>query len=171
LLSANQGKGVIILRENANWNAKWTIYKYKGKPDPENLYAVEEIDGNLLLKSGANAIWRLVIGDGTVTPFSYPNVYLGVGDGSVAEHANQTGLQGGAKVYAMVINGYPQIVDNTITFIASFADNQANFAWNEFSVRNASNELSGVSLNRKVETGRTKVAGDSWILKLDITLQ
>lgn len=159
-----------MLRDNVGWKATWTIFKYKGKPLPKNLYAVEKIDGNLLLNSGANAIWRLVIGDNTVTPFSYPYVYLGVGNSSAVENSNQTGLLGGNKAYAMVINGYPRVEEDTITFIATFAENEANFSWNEFSVRNASNELSGIALNRKVETGRTKVAGDSWILKLDIQL-
>ncbi|MGD9143016.1 MAG: hypothetical protein PVG61_04130, partial [Dehalococcoidia bacterium] len=61
---------------------------------------------------------------------------------------------------------YPTTNPQKVTFKSSFGSGEANYAWNEWVVKNDSSE---VCLNRKVESLGTK-SGGSWTLEVDITL-
>lgn len=63
---------------------------------------------------------------------------------------------------------YPQIAGNVLTFRATFATGDANFAWNEWGVFNAAS--AGVMLNRKVEALGTKTASQSIQLTVTVTV-
>lgn len=104
----------------------------------------------------------------TVTPFNSANAYLGVGDGTTAFANTQTDLQGTNKLRKPMDAGYPTLSGNQITFRATFGGADANFAWNEWGVFNAS--TGGVMLNRKVESLGTKASGSTWVLTVTITL-
>jgi len=99
--------------------------------------------------------------------FDNTNAELGVGDGTTAEDPTQTDLVGSNVVYQPMDSGYPTISNQTVTFRATFDENTANFSWQEFSVRH---KVTLINLNRKVEDKGTKVAGETWILELSITL-
>ena len=104
---------------------------------------------------------------GQVTPFNATNAHLGVGDGSTVFTAAQTDLQGANKLRKALDSGYPVTAPPKITFKATFAPGEANFAWNEWGIFNASN--GGVMLNRVVESNGTKQNNQTWVLEVDIT--
>ncbi len=133
-------------------------------------YEVKVVEGNLLLNNGINQIWQLVTGSGG-TAFNQTNSYLGVGDSSVAPAASQTGLQGTNKYFKQVDTGFPQVSGTSCTWQATFSGTEANFTWNECGVANGNNPpTSGVLLNRLVQNLGTKQSGQTWTLKLTITL-
>lgn len=158
------------MHDQIHYQSRWTITKYQneatfreGRP-----FSVVHIDGNLLLNEGITEFLKLLAGL-TATAFSNANAYLGVGDSSTAEAAAQTGLQAATnKLFKAMLATYPQVAAQTITFRSEFIGNEANFAWNEFTVANGNSDAA-VNLNRKVSAQGTKVAGQIWTLDLAIT--
>lgn len=158
------------MKDTIHYKSIWKITKYaddeafrRGLP-----YGVSEFEGNLLLNEGIAEFLKLMIGD-TATAFSNANAYLGVGDSSTAAAATQTALQASTnKLYKGMASGYPQIVDQTITFRAEFISDEANFSWNEFTAANGNSD-SAKNLNRKVSAQGTKASGQTWTLDLSIT--
>ena len=127
------------------------------------------VPGNILLNEGINLLWTLACG-GTGTPWSSANARIGVGDGTTAESANQTGLQGTNKAFKAMDSGYPIYGSNQqAKWQATFTGTEANFTWNEITVVNAADDT-GQNLNRKVQNLGTKVSGTTWIAQLTITL-
>ena len=161
-------RGGKSVADRANWHAEWTIEKYHGEVLPENLYAVENIDGNLLLNAGVTLLLNLLIGAGG-TAYNNANAYIGVGESTTAAAATQTGLQGSTTTFKAMDSGYPSATNQTVTFRATFGSADANIAWNEFTIVNASSD-SGTNLNRKVESHGTKASGDSWVISATITV-
>jgi len=99
--------------------------------------------------------------------FDANNAELGVGDGTTAEDPTQTDLLGTNTFYKGMDSGYPTVSGQTVTFRATFGPDEANFAWNEFTVRHS---VTLINLNRKVEAKGTKSVGETWIVELSITL-
>lgn len=162
-------RAVTGVSEYARWQPRWKIEKYHGEAKPENLYAVEEFDGNLLLNEGITELLNLLIG-GSATAFNNANARIGVGDSTTAEDPSQTGLQAVSnKTWKGMDTGYPQVSDQTVTFRATFGPNDANYSWQEFTVVNAADDT-GKNLNRKVENHGTKASGDTWVVSLTITI-
>jgi hypothetical protein len=161
-VSVNAGMGVV---ESAKWRPKWKIEKYDAHG---RLYAVEEFAGNMLLAEGITEMWKLIAGASSAH-FDSANSYIGVGNGTTAATASQTGLQGSSKLYKPMDPTYPQISNQTITFRATFGSNEAAFEWQEFTVANGNSD-SAVNLCRKVENHGVKSSTDTWCLSLQITL-
>lgn len=161
-----------LINDNIKWQPKWFIDKYrikKGCKKKLELYETEEIDGNLLLNEGIGELLNLLIG-GTATAFNNANTYIGVGDGTTAAVATQTGLAGTNKTYVVMDTGYPQISGNVVTFSSTFGASVGNHAWREFTVANGNSDTAK-NLNRKVESAlRTKVSPDTWVIRLQITI-
>ena len=151
--------------EGIKWTCRWELTKMLNGKEIEKVL----IPGNMLLTNGANAIWKLLTGDNSVTPFTANNTYIGVGDSATAVSPAQTDLQATTnKVYVKVEDGYPLIQGNQIMFLASFGENVANFDWNEMTIANG-NSASKVCLNRKVQALGEKEEG-IWLLKAIITI-
>ena len=90
-----------------------------------------------------------------------------MGDSNTAADATQTDLQAASnKTYKGMESGYPISTSQKVTFKASFSDSEANYAWNEWVVKQST---SAKCLNRKVENLGTKSSG-TWTLEVDITL-
>ena len=125
-------------------------------------------DNNMLVNAGINAFTNLLAGAGG-TAFNNANSYIGVGDSSTAESAAQTDLQAATNKLRKAMNAtYPLSgTSQKITFQADFTSAEANYAWNEFAVFNASS--AGTMLNRKVSSQGTKTAGQTWRITLEIT--
>jgi hypothetical protein len=176
------------LEDKAKGKTIWQIHKFY---DPDGLIAKlskkgasiqeiiekfkdrfigeEKFEGNIFLNEGINLIWTLVCG-GTGTPFNNANSYLGVGDGTTAEDASQTGLQGTNKLYKNVDSGYPTYgTDQKAVWRATFGGTEANFAWNEFTVANGSSDTA-ININRKVVSKGTKPSGQTWILTATLSI-
>jgi hypothetical protein len=102
------------------------------------------------------------------TPFNNANSYIGVGDSSTAHAVGQTDLQAASnKLRKAMDSTYPSGGSNVITFRSTFATGDANFAWNEWAVFNASS--SGTMLNRKVESLGTKTSAQTWQFTVTLT--
>ena len=111
-------------------------------------------------------IAKTIIGE-TVTTFAEANAYLGVGDSTTAFAASQTDLQAASnKLRKAMDTGYPQRTNDALKFKVTFGDSDANFAWQEWGVFNASS--GGTMANRKVESKGTKASG-SWVFKVTLT--
>jgi hypothetical protein len=104
---------------------------------------------------------------GLGTPFNAANTRLGVGNGTTAFAVGQTDLQGASKLRKALDTGYPSVNGNTIALRTTFAQGEANFAWNEWGIFNAA--TGGVMLNRVVESNGTKQNNQTWILDVSIT--
>lgn len=131
-------------------------------------YDVVEGEGNLLTTVGATALFTKLIG-GAGTVFDNTNGYLGVGDSSTAETTAQTDLQASSNKLRKAMDAtYPIVTTNTCVWRSTFATSDANFAWNEWGVFNASS--AGSMLNRKVQSLGTKASGATWILSITNSL-
>jgi len=105
---------------------------------------------------------------GTGTPFSNANSYIGVGDSTTAFAAGQTDLQAASNKLRKAMDAtYPTIATNQLTFRSTFATGDANFAWQEWGVFNASS--AGTMMNRKVESLGTKTSAQSWQFTVTVT--
>ena len=163
------------INENATHKTLWRLEKFNAKDgrevDEKGLkpFETKEIEMNMLVNAGINEIWTLVAGTGG-TQFDSSNAYLGVGDSSTAESATQTDLQAATNKLRKAMNsGYPTYgTSQKVTYQADFGSSEANFAWNEFGVFNASS--GGDMMNRKVSSQGTKTSGQTWRLTLEITL-
>ena len=163
--------------ETARWQCNYRLAKYredaglfKGRVDEFHRlfqpYEVVEGEGNCLLNNGIDEIWDLICGD-SANHFNNAGAQIGVGDSSTAANATQTDLQAATnKIYKGMDSGYPASSGQKATFKASFGASEANYAWNEWVVKQST---SGKCLNRKVETLGTK-SGGTWVLQVDITL-
>lgn len=154
------------LADHIEWNPKWIIEKYDRNM---NLYETEEIEGNLLLNEGITELLTLLIG-GSATPFNNANAHIGVGDGTTAANATQTGLLGTNKTYMPMDATFPKVEGQTVIFRSTFGPDDGNHAWREFTVANGISD-SAKNLNRKVESAlRTKANPDTWVIQLQITI-
>jgi hypothetical protein len=169
--------------DEIKWHAKWRVEKFVGDVTQDMIdagvvtpYEVIEREGNLLMYGGASALWDLLIGAGNVSAFSNANAYIGVGDSSTAAAATQTDLQAATNKLRKAMEAtYPQHTDGTgassnaqIVFRSVFGSTDANFAWAEWGVFNASS--AGRMLNRKVESLGTKASGTTWTLTITLSL-
>lgn len=148
----------------------WVITKYENQEayDSGVAFDVVRIDGNTLLSEGITEVLKLLTGL-TATNFGSANAYIGVGDSIDSTAASQLGLQASTnKFYKAVDSGYPIISGSDVTWRATFAGNEANFAWNEFTIANGSSDTAA-NLNRKVSSQGTKVSNQLWTVNLTIT--
>ena len=156
--------------EKLVWAPVWYLFKHKaGEPvSPASLLATERFSGNMVLESGIKEMFKLIIGSGGAA-FNTANTYIGVGDSAAPAAAGQTDLQAAVnKTYKKVEPTFPYIDGTTMIFQAAFYENDANYNWNEFCIRNGMGSGS-VCLNRKVEDKGRKNGG-IWVLRCEITL-
>src|SRR5690606_17624064 len=157
------------LGEKLHWDVKWIIEKYKGdlKPDSKP-YAIEEVKGNLAVNAGIQLLEDLLIGAGG-TAFNNANAHIGVGDSNTAAAAGQTDLQASTNKLRKAMEAtFPSRSGQTLSFKSDLGPSDANFAWEEWAIFNAS--TSGVMLNRKVESKGTKTSSDTWTITCQITI-
>ena len=102
------------------------------------------------------------------TPFNNANSYIGVGDSTTAHAVGQTDLQAATNKLRKAMDAtYPTTATNVLTFRSTFATTDANFAWQEWGVFNASS--AGTMLNRKVESLGTKTSTQTWQFTVTLT--
>jgi hypothetical protein len=150
---------------NIGHKIKWVITKYANERDyKENKpFEQREINGNILLNVGIDLLEDILTGASTAV-FDNTNARIGVGDGTTAEDATQTGLQGTNTAYLSMDTGYPSRSGETLTFQAVADDTTANFSWQEFCIDNGT-----TALNRKVSDQGTKASGQIWTVKVTLT--
>ncbi len=149
-----------------------TVEKFACGGDPGKGRPYEVVEGhNIGLTTGLNELWNLGTGQGG-TAFTNTNVQVGIGDSNTAPAAGQTDLQAAAnKTYKPMNAGYPTAPSGgQVQFQATFGSADANYAWNEFVIKNST---SGICLNRSTNGGAgfgTKVAGTTWVVTATLTL-
>ena len=136
---------------------------------------LDEIEGNLLLNAGIQAMEDQLIG-ATTSPFNNTNCRLGVGNSNTAEAATQTDLQAAAgagnRQFKLMNATFPSRSSQTITFSSDYTSGEANFVWNEWGIDRGnanSTTVSAPMLNRKVASLCTKATG-TWTLTATLTL-
>jgi hypothetical protein len=111
----------------------------------------------------------IICGLGTPTKWDNAHAYLGVGDSSTEAVASQTDLQASTnKTFKAMDTSYPTRTGQTAEWRATFGSDDANYAWEEYTVVNASSDA-GKNLNRKTVSKGTKASGETWTLSLQIT--
>lgn len=106
---------------------------------------------------------------GTGNAYTNANAYIGVGDSTTAFSAAHTDLQAASnKLRKAMESTYPTLATNVITFRSLFGTSDANWAWEEWGIFNASS--SGTMMSRKVESLGTKTSAQSWQITCDITI-
>jgi hypothetical protein len=168
-------------KEHANWDCRWRLEKRDGDINacqtPQGRldfllntkpYEVIEGEGNCLLNSGINEMWDLITGVVSGNDHIFDNSYatIGVGDSDDEEDETETDLQGSNKTYKGMEATYPTSTSQKATFKSSFGDSDANYAWEEWVIKQST---STICLNRKVESLGTK-SGGTWTLEVSITL-
>lgn len=167
-------------QELANWLCRYRLSKYhqdiepyRGREDEFHQlfepYEVIEGEGNCLLNSGIDEIWDLVTDavSGADHIFDNTHAQIGVGDSNTAAEATQTDLQAVTnKTYKAMEAGCPTSTSQKATFKSSFGSSEANYAWEEWVVKQST---SAICLNRKVESLGTKSTG-TWTLEVEISL-
>jgi len=150
-----------------------TITKYKNREDYlkgksyEQTKEICESGINCLLNAGITRIWNLVCGLNTLH-YDSGNAQIGVGDGDAAALPAQTDLQGANKTWVTMDDGYPSVSDQTATWQGIFTGASGNHAWKECAVRQGIDTTP--LINRVVTDKGTKVEGEIWTSKLQITL-
>lgn len=118
--------------------------------------------------AGRNHLVQAGIG-AAVTAFNNANAHIGVGDSSTAFAAGQTDLQAASNKLRKAMDAtYPSGAANVITFRSTYGTSDANWAWNEWGVFNASS--AGTMLSRKVESLGTKTNTQTWQFTVTITV-
>lgn len=160
-----------ISKDKITWKGIFKLTKFENDEAVKNNTPYEEkiIGKNILVNAGINALLTLLAGGGG-TAFNNASAYLGVGDSNTVAGATQTDLQAATNKLRKAMNAtFPTYGTlQKITFQSDFGSTDANYAWNEFAVFNASS--AGTMLNRLVSAQGTKIAGQTWRLTLEITL-
>lgn len=121
-----------------------------------------------LTNAGRDLIAADIIGE-AVTEFNNANAHIGVGDSTTAFAVTQTDLQAATNKLRKAMDAtYPTRSGNVLTFRSTFTTAEANFAWQEWGVFNASS--AGTMLNRKVESLGTKASTQSWQITVTNTV-
>ena len=121
-----------------------------------------------LTNAGRDHIAKCLMNDTSPTFFYNANSFLGIGDSTTAFSATQTDLQAATNKKRNAMEAtYPQRTDNALVFKAIFATGDANFAWNEWGIFNAS--TGGVMLNRVIE-GLGQKNGGNWGFTVTLTV-
>ena len=125
-----------------------------------------------LVVTGRNNIAALIVSTGNLKPWNSTNAYFVVGVSTATHSTAHTWMQSTSTMMAMDA-GYPTRATNVCTFRATFSTAQANFAWNEWGIWNATStgDANASLLNRKVEDPSlgTKTSAQSWQITADIT--
>lgn len=131
------------------------------------LYDVAEAE-NIFLTAGINEIWKLVTGQSANT-FTNALAQIGIGDSSTAAAAGQTDLQAATnKTYKAMNGSFPTVPSaGAVQFQATFASADANYAWQEFVVKQGT---SSICIDRGVAAMGTKASGTSWTATVTLTI-
>lgn len=129
-----------------------------------------------LLTVGRDLIAKMIRGAATTSEYwSSANARLVIGDSTETFASSQidTGSSGANRFYKGMDASFPtSTADNVITWQMTATTSEANFAWNEWLIKNSSASSSGTmaALNRKQEALGTKTSAQSWALSAQVTI-
>jgi hypothetical protein len=103
------------------------------------------------------------------TFFNNANAYIGVGDSTTAYSSSQTDLVAATNKLRKAMDAtFPTRATNAMTFQSTFGLTDANYAWQEVGIFNASS--AGTMLTRENVSLGTKPSTQQWVLTVTITL-
>lgn len=127
------------------------------------------VSRNLLVNTGLTDIGNGLTTSGLATPYNNANANIGVGDSTTAAAVGQTDLQAATNKLRKAMDAtFPTVANGVYTWRSTFATTDANFAWQEWAVFNAS--ATGRMLNRAVSSLGTKTSAQSWQLTVTVTI-
>lgn len=143
-----------------------------------------EWEGNLLVNVGIQRLEDLLIGVGSIAAYTNTTARLGTGNGVTAATATDTDLSAAAGASNRWFNAmdatFPSRSAQTLTFKATFASGDGNYAWNEWGIDGggAASAVVGTAgastaplLNHKSGAALgTKVAGAIWSFSSTVIL-
>jgi hypothetical protein len=168
----------VPLREGFNWRINWRVEKYADEAAHQagNPFEVNDVPGNLLTTAGIGRIATLLTA-GTGNLISSTTARVGVGNGAGTAVIGSTDLSasaGSANRWFQTCT--VTIPSNVLTFAATFASGDGNFAWNEFGIDigtatvSSGNTVGTVLLNHKTSIAQgTKAAGQVWTATATVT--
>jgi hypothetical protein len=153
--------------------AKWHDEESHARGDAP--FEVVRSRHNLLVNAGIQRLEDLLIVAGG-QGYDATHSRIGVGDDTTAASASQTDLQAAAgsthRQFKLVSSG-PTRASQTITWVASFASGEGNFAWQEWCIDVGTADGTTIvtpMLNRKVASLGTKVSGAVWTFTVTLTI-
>lgn len=161
-------------KEQIEAKLTWKLEKFVAKNSKEieekNLKPFEIIvsEHQCLLNEGISNLIDLICGLGSPTAWDNTNARIGVGNDGTAPAPGDTGLKGASKLWKGMNAGYPQKSGNDSVFQADFVDGEAEFAWLEETIVNATDDA-GENLCRQNTDLGTKPTGQTWRLTGTIT--
>jgi hypothetical protein len=165
------------MKDKAKGVLTWKVEKFKAKDSKEILeknikpYETAEASHNCLLHEGLIGVFYLIAGVGSAkNAWNNANARIGVGDSATAPVDTQTGLQAATnKLWKGMNATYPQQSgDHDLVFQSDFVSGEAEYAWLEETIVNASNDT-GDNLCRQNTSLGTKPAGQTWRITGTIT--
>lgn len=163
------------MKECAKATLKWNLQKFVAKDAKEieekkiKPYEVVESEENCLLNEGMAELIDIICGLGAPTAWNAANARIGVGNDGTGPLPAQSGLLGASKLWKGMNGGYPQRSGSTqAIWQADFIDTEAEFAWLEETIVNATDDT-GKNLCRQNTDLGVKPAGQTWRLSGTIT--
>jgi hypothetical protein len=140
-------------------------------------YEVSQVDRNLLTTAGIGRIVTL-LNAGTGNLITSTTARVGVGNGAGTAAIGDTDLSASAgSTNRWFQTCTVTVPSNVLTFAATFASADGNFAWNEWGIDvgtatvSSSAVVSAVLLNHKTSIAQgTKASGQTWTATATITL-
>jgi hypothetical protein len=167
-----------VLADTFNWRINWQVAKYA---DDESFtlglpYEVNDIPGNLVTTAGWGRLVTLM-NAGTGNLITTTTARVGVGNGVGTAAIGDTDLSAAAgsanRWFQTCTVTTPS---NVLTFAATFASADGNFAWNEFGIDigtatvTSGNTVNAVLLNHKTSIAQgTKASGQTWTATATVT--
>jgi hypothetical protein len=168
----------VVLGDVLNWRINWRFVKFEDEAAhlAQRPYEVNEVPGNLLTTAGIGRIVTLLTA-GTGNLISSTTARVGVGNGVTTAVIGDTDLSAAAgSTNRWFQTCTVTIPSNVLTFAATFASADGNFAWAEcgFDIGTAtvasSNAVSAVLLNHKSGIAQgTKASGQVWTATGSVT--
>ena len=159
---------------------KW--YSEADKNSGKAPYEVKIDEGNVGLSLGITRLISLMTLSGTSggLVWNNANTCIGVATSATAAVAANYGLNATAATSAtaqefhkMDATTYPAVSGSNLIVRSTFGATEANFAWNEFIIKNATYNTdctAGVALIRKISAQGTKISGQSWEATITVTV-
>jgi hypothetical protein len=140
--------------------------------------------GNLVTTAGLGTVTNLILGLGAQAATGSTTTRIGVGNGTGSSARTDTDLLAAAgssnryfQPVSLATQSTTTYTNDTMTFVATFATGNGNFAWNEWGIDISAPTVSGgttvgtILLNHATSAALgTKASGAAWTLTVTISL-
>jgi hypothetical protein len=133
--------------EKVRFKGVWRIEKFWHRKSGRRLIDAQEFPNLVTNVGGALMLDLLAAAGGTA--FNNANAYIGIGDSTTAAAVGQTDLQAATNKLRKAMDAtFPSRSGQVMTYKSTFATTDANYAWNEIGLFNASS--TGTMFSRAV---------------------